>query len=123
EGPAEIPAEAMTALQHRLQELQAAALAEMQQRNSRFFDEEIEKLERWADDLKHGLEMELKDLDAEIRQARRDVKLVADLEGKLALHRTIKDLEAKRSRKRRELYEAQDEIDARKEELISGVEA
>lgn len=40
-----------------------------------------------------------------------------------ALHRTIKYLESRRSQKRRELYEAQDEIDSRKEELISGVEA
>jgi adenine-specific DNA-methyltransferase len=123
DGLAEIPENDFRALQHRLQELQAAALAEVQQRNSRFFDEEIEKLERWADDLKHGLEMELKDLDAEIRQTRRDAQLAADLEGKLALHRVIKDLEAKRSKKRRELYEAQDEIDVRKEDLISAVEA
>lgn len=123
EGTAEPPAEVRAALQRRLADLETQALSEIQQRNSRFFDEEIEKLERWADDLKHGLEVELKELDAEIRQARRDARLALDLEGKLAQHRTIKDLEARRSRKRRELYEAQDEIDSRKDELISGVEA
>jgi len=122
-GLAEPPVEVEAELQHRLQELQADALAEIQQRNSHFFDEEIEKLERWADDLKHGLEVELKELDTAIRQARKDSKLAVDLEGKLALHRAIKDLEGRRSKKRRELYEAQDEIDARKEDLISGVEA
>ncbi len=76
-----------------------------------------------ADDLKNGLEVELKDLDAQIRQGRREANLVPDLAGKLALRRAVKDLEARRNGKRRELYEAQDDIDARKEELISGVEA
>ncbi|MFN3651644.1 MAG: SNF2-related protein [Armatimonadota bacterium] len=123
EGTAEPSAEVEAALQRRLAELETRALTEIQQRNSRFFDEEIEKLDRWADDLKHGLEVELKEVDAEIRQARKDAKLAPDLEGKLALHRTIRDLEARRAKKRRELYEAQDEIDGRKEELISGVEA
>ena len=43
-------------------------LAEIGERNSRFFEEQIDKLDRWADDLKNGLEMEIKDLNAEIKQ-------------------------------------------------------
>ena len=46
-----------------------------------------------------------------------------DLEAKLALHRQAKEREAERSRKRRALYDAQDEIERKKESLISGVEA
>jgi hypothetical protein len=100
-----------------------AALARIAERNGRFFEEEIEKLERWAEDLKAGLEQELKDLDAEIKAVKKEAKLQADLESKVALHRKAKDLEAARSRKRRSLFEAQDEIERRKDGLISGVEA
>ncbi|MBI3653358.1 MAG: DEAD/DEAH box helicase family protein [Acidobacteria bacterium] len=118
-----LPEAAAESLQTQTEALQKSALQEISERNSRFFEEEIEKLERWADDLKHGLEMELKDLDAQIKQARRDAKLAVELQSKLEFHRRIKELEAARSRQRRELYEAQDDIDSRKEALISGVEA
>ncbi len=107
----------------RTEQLRAEAINDINERNARFFDEEIDKLDRWADDLKHGLEMELKDLDAQIRVLKRESKLAGTLESKLELHRQLKDAEAERSRKRRELYEAQDQIDEQKEELISGVEA
>jgi hypothetical protein len=69
-----------------------------------------------------GLEEEIKALDVAIKTAKRDAKLKTDLEAKVALHRILKDLEAGRSQKRRSLYEAQDEIYRRKDELIFGVE-
>ena len=56
-----------------LREAQVAGrLQSVDARNGRFFDEEVAKLERWADDLKLGLERELKDLDQEIKEARRE---------------------------------------------------
>jgi Zn-finger domain-containing protein len=39
------------------------------------------------------------------------------------VHRKVKELEAVRSNKRRDLFLAQDEVDARKETLISTIEA
>jgi hypothetical protein len=39
------------------------------------------------------------------------------------LHRKAKELESQRAKKRRELFVTQDEIDVRKETLISEVEA
>lgn len=116
-------AEISGALQKRSRVLREQAVAEINARNSKFFDEEIEKLERWADDLKYGLEMELKELDARIRALKKDARLAPDLQGKLEMHRQLKDAEAERSRKRRRLYEAQDRIDEQKEDLISSVEA
>jgi len=78
---------------------------------------------KWADDLKAAIELELKELDLEIKSVKRDAKLEASLENKLQLHRRAKDLESQRSKKRRELFVTQDEIDVRKETLISEVEA
>ena len=45
-----------------------------------------------------------------------------DLESKVTLHREIKELEKQRSQKRRYLFDAQDEIDAKKEKLLAEVE-
>jgi len=45
-----------------------------------------------------------------------------NLEAKIAAQRLVKELEKKRSVKRKNLYEAQDEIDDKKETLLSEVE-
>jgi ERCC4-related helicase len=71
---------------------QAAIQRDLAGRNSLFFDAEVEKLERWADDLKVALEREIKDLDRRIREARRGSAAAPDLEHKLEVQRSIKGL-------------------------------
>ena len=97
-------------------------LGEVEERNGRFFDEEVTKLDRWSDDLKVGLERELKELDKEIKEVRRSAKSATSLQEKLAAQRSLKKAEARRTQKRRELYDAQDAIDARRDELIENIE-
>ena len=41
------------------------------ERNARFFGAEADKLDGWADDLKVGLEREIKEIDRQIKEARR----------------------------------------------------
>lgn len=91
-------------------------------RNQTFFDDEMDKLDTWADDMKLSLEREIKDLDAEIKLKKGETKKLTALAEKVAVQRKIKDLEAKRKQKRQNLFEAQDEVDNKKEKLISKVE-
>jgi adenine-specific DNA-methyltransferase len=116
----EIELERLMSLQKKLQN---DALYEIEQRNNTFFDAEIEKLERWADDLKHGLDVAIRDLDTDIKQTRREALSARDLATKIEFQRRIKELDSERMKKRREMYDAQDEIDAQKESLIANVEA
>lgn len=97
-------------------------LAQIGERNSRYFEDEIEKLDRWADDRKKALEGELKSLKSEITALKKQSRLEVTLEAKVALQRKAKDIEADVSRKRRELYEAEDRIEREKDVLISAVE-
>ena len=83
----------------------------------------MEKLEGWAGDLKESLEHELKEIDREIKDTKREAQLAASLESKVALHKRIKELEARRAEKRRGLFEAQDAVDTRKDSLLSEIEA
>ncbi len=83
----------------------------------------MDKLEKWADDLKSGLEYELKELDRDIKYLKTESKKILKLDEKLKAQKEIQELEKKRNTKRRTLFEAQDEIDSRKEWLITGVEA
>ena len=83
---------------------------------------EAEKLDGWADDLKVGLEREIKELDRQIKEARRAATAALTLEEKLIGQKQIKDLEAQRNQKRRSLFDAQDDVDRQRETLIEKIE-
>jgi ERCC4-related helicase len=123
DAPAPVDGQTGEHLRQQLEGQKLQVLSELSQRNATYFDEESEKLEKWADDLKAAIELELKELDLEIKSVKREAKLEAKLESKLQLHRKAKELESQRAKKRRELFVTQDEIDVRKETLISEVEA
>ena len=95
---------------------------EISERNARFFEAEAEKLDGWADDLKTGLEREIKELDRQIKEARRVAVAALSLEEKLAGQKQIKALEAQRNQKRRFLFDAQDDVDRQREEFIVRIE-
>jgi adenine-specific DNA-methyltransferase len=92
------------------------------ERNARFFEAEAEKLEGWADDLKLGLEREIKELDRQIKETRRAAITALTLEEKLAGQKQIKALESQRNERRRSLFEAQDKVDQQRETLIAAIE-
>lgn len=91
-------------------------------RNKRFFDTEMDKLDQWADDMKISLTREIDDLDSEIKLRKSEARKMINLEDKVKAQRSIKDLEKKRSEKRMILYEAQDDIDNKKDNLLTDVE-
>ena len=91
-------------------------------RNRDFFDTEMDKLEKWADDMKVGLQKEIEDLDAEIRLRKSEARRLLDLGEKVKAQREIKELEKRRSEKRLSLYDAQDLVDERKENLLTSIE-
>lgn len=117
-----VPQAVLEALESDLSEQSLAIRKAVSERNARYFEEEAAKLDGWADDLKVGLEREIKDIDRRIKEARRAATLALSLEEKLAGQKAVKALEAERSTKRRSLFEAQDRIDAQRAELIEEIE-
>ena len=97
-------------------------LEENMQRNAEYFDQEYDKLDKWADDMKISLEREIKDLDAEIKLRKAEARKKLDLQTKVKEQRAIKDLEKKRNEKRKHLFEAQDQIDGKKDDVLSNIE-
>ena len=62
------------------QQRQAAIQRAISERNARFFEAEADKLDGWADDLKLGLEREIKEIDRQIKEARRAATTALTLE-------------------------------------------
>lgn len=92
------------------------------ERNSGFFDSEMDKLDKWAEDLKSSLEIELKELDKEIKLKKTEAKKILKLEEKVKAQRHIKEMEKKRNILRQNLFQAQDEVETRKDNLINEIE-
>ncbi|MCB0525748.1 MAG: hypothetical protein KDC86_14600, partial [Saprospiraceae bacterium] len=103
-------------------QLKQHILQENTERNANFFDEEMDKLDHWADDVKNSLEIELKNLEREIQYRKTEARKILNLKEKVQEQRNIKDMEKRRSELRRNLYQAQDEVDERKEKLIDNIE-
>ena len=110
------------ALEQEIGRQKITVLSSLESRNLASFEQETEKLDTWADDLKVGLEREIKDLDRRIKEVRTLSKGAATLSEKLAAQKNQRDLETQRDRKRRELFDRQDEIQARRDGLIDELE-
>ena len=111
------------ALEEQLAAQKDRVLEEIGLRNNRWLDQEVAKLDRWSEDLKFGLEQEIKDLDQQIREAKRASSAAATLEDKLVHQRALKTLQASRNQKRKDLFVAQDEVESRRDSLIADIEA
>ena len=100
----------------------SAVLREINQRNLGYFEQEVQKLDAWADDLKLGIEQEIKEIDRQIKEVRRTAASAPTLEEKLSWQKQQRELETKRTKLRRELFNRQDAIEAERNDLISQLE-
>jgi hypothetical protein len=105
-----------------IQQQEAALHQTITERNAAFFEAEAEKLDAWADDLKVMLEREIKEIDRQIKEAKRAATAALTLEEKLAGQKQVKELEKLRNQKRRSLFDAQDEVDGQRDQLIAQIE-
>ncbi len=116
------PEEVDTTLKELFNAQKQEVLEDNLQRNAAFFDQEYDKLDKWADDMKISLEREIKDFDAEIKLRKAEARKTLDLQTKVKEQRAIKELEKKRNEKRKHLFEAQDQIDDKKDDVLSNIE-
>ena len=72
--------------------------------------------------MKLTLEQDIRQLDGEIKVARKEARSKVVLAEKLEAQKLIKSLELKLHSKRRQLFDAQDEIDSQRSKLIEDLE-
>lgn len=101
---------------------QVSITEENRQRNHTFFDDEVDKLEKWSEDVRNSIKFEIKELDKEIKTRKTEARKLLNLEQKVKEQRIIKDLEKTLAEKRYNQYQNEDNIEHKKDNLLDEVE-
>ena len=120
--PVRIKEDAPSSLVANSQRRVQATIAEVLDANQRLFNEERDKLERWADDKLLTAEEALKDTKAQIAQLKRDARRAATLQEHAVIQNQISELERKQRRQRQEIFAVEDEIIAKRDALIASLQ-
>lgn len=90
-------------------------------RNARWFDTEIDKLDRWSDDRKASLKTQLAETDEALKAAKKAARLAPTLPEKLERQREARALEAKRDDAWRAFDQATRDIEKQKDALLDEI--
>lgn len=118
-----VPTDEDAALRRRLDAVRVEVLSAAMNRNQRYYEAEMEKLEEWAEDLKRDLNRQIDELEDRIREVKKQARLASELATKIGLQKQAGELERQRNAKRKNLFEEQDQIAARKDQLLDDIAA
>lgn len=118
-----VPSSINNTLEYIRKSQEEAVLNSIMERTAEYMDSELEKLDKWAKDLKMKLEVEIDEISVEIDYLKKEAKTIRNVQEKLEMNKKIKELEKKRNEMRRNLYDQQDQIDEQKDRLFEEIEA
>lgn len=119
EGPAAVPARLDALAKRRVD----ALLHDISTRQGMWFEEEMDKLDRWAEDKRTGLKADLREHDEKLKDLKREVRQAATLPEKLSLQKQIRQVESAREEAWRAYDTEAREIEGAKDQLIDDVQA
>jgi len=90
--------------------------------NNSYFNEAREKLEKWADDMVLAAEKELKDTKAQIKSLNREARVATTVDEQHKIQDKIRDLERQKRKQRQQIFEVEDQIMAKRDNLIDELE-
>jgi hypothetical protein len=90
-------------------------------RDGDWFEREMDKLDRWAEDRRATLKAELDELDVSLKDAKRKARLAPTLPEKLERQRAARAIESKREEAWRAYDDAGRDIDRQKDEVLDTI--
>ena len=117
----EVPGHVQTKLKALSNEASSALLEDRATRQGKWFEIEMDKLDRWADDKRVSLKRELDDFDAQMREAKRLARFAPTMPEKLDRQRAVRSLETKRDEAWRAYDQARGDIDRQKDALLDDI--
>lgn len=118
---ATVPDRVRTAVADAVNRRQTELMAAMATKNGEWFDTEMDKLDRWAEDRRVALKAELDELDDNIKETKQAARLAPNLPEKLELQRNLRGLETKRDDAWRAYDTASREVDRQKDALLDEI--
>lgn len=119
----DIPAKILQLLEQIKEGVVETTTEQAKQDALRLFDEQVEKLDTWAEDMKLGLEKEITELTQSIRLMKNEARRADSIEARIAAQRDIKSSEALLKRKRADLFAEHDRIEEQKDQLTDQLES
>lgn len=119
----DIPAKAIQQLEKVKEGIVETTTEQAKQDALQLFDEQVDKLDTWAEDMKLGVEREITDLTQTIRLMKIEARKTDSIEARLAAQRDIKNKEALLKQKRADLFAEHDRIEEQKDQLTDNLES
>ena len=119
---ADLQASPPMALQGNVQRQLEATLSRALELNDRFFQQERDKLEAWAEDRIASAEQALKDTKLKLKGLKRQARMALSMEDAQRLQQDIRKTEAEQRRQRQDIFAVEDEIEARRDALIAALQ-
>lgn len=92
-------------------------------KDTEYFQHEVDKLHKWADDKIMASEKELKDVKSKIKELNRTSKKTSSSEELLKIQSELREFERKKKRLRQEIFQVEDEIEERRDDMINAIKA
>lgn len=99
-----------------------AALSRALEENNQYFQRERDKLDQWAEDQIHSAEQQLEDTKIKIRDTKRKARTAQTIEEQKQFQEELKSLERQQRRQRQAIFDVEDEIEQRRDDLIEALE-
>lgn len=99
-----------------------AALSRALEENNEYFQRERDKLDQWAEDQIHSAEQQLEDTKIKIRDTKRKARTADTIDEQKRFQEELKSLERLQRRQRQSIFDVEDEIEQRRDDLIEALE-
>ncbi len=121
-GEVDLPAGERTRLAEDAERHVKATINKSLERNGEHFNEAREQLEKWAEDMVLAAEKELGDTKEQIKLLNRRARQAATVQEQHELQETVRNLEKKKRRQRQQIFNVEDEITDKRDDLIDSLE-
>lgn len=105
------------------QQHKESVLSDVESRYGAFFEQEMDKLDNWADDKRKALKGDLKDFDNQLSELKKRIRNAKNLPEKLAFQRKAQKLEKQRDEAWREYDQQSKAVESKKDSLLDRIEA
>ena len=90
---------------------------------TKLLQSESERLDKWADDKIKAAQEAIAEIGEKIKQVKREKNQAINLEMLADFEKQLQDLEKKRRQLRRDIFDAEDEINTKRDELFAKIQA